>query len=96
MVIDGPPLLHVPESVTLGRAGSTTVVVTGIGTDPGALAETVALLDAVAAHRLGCVVTAATARERRYRYEDYYDWHEDPDIPRGATGQPRRPVGSVA
>ena len=59
---------------------SGTVVVAGIGTSAAALAETVELLEAAAAHRLGCVVTAAATRARRYRYEDYYGWDEELEV----------------
>jgi len=36
--------------------------------------------EAAAAHRLGCVVTAAATRARRYRYEDYYGWDEELEV----------------
>jgi Mrp family chromosome partitioning ATPase len=74
VLVDGPPLLHVAEGGTLGSLADATVVVTGIGTDASALAETVVLLEGAGAHRLGCVVTAARTRSRRYREEDYYEW----------------------
>jgi len=79
VLLDAPPLLHVPEGATLGGLADAAIVVTGADVEPAALTECASLLAGTRSTLLGCVVTAARSRRRRAHDDAYYEWSPEPE-----------------
>jgi Mrp family chromosome partitioning ATPase len=81
VLLDAPPLLHVPEGPSLGGLADGAIIVTGADVDAASLGECLTLLGRARANLLGCVVTATRSRGRGGNEDEYYEWDTPPPRP---------------